>query len=328
MDWLKVVKPQMRYNRDLEVRKKVEMFVMAGQTNVTQACRRLGAKRSFYYFWWRRFVSSGYRIDALRPRSRRPGGHANQTSDSVVEKVKRLRKKTNLGRYRLHHELARQGLVVPASTIGKILKREGLITAPPPKRRKKSARRFEMAEPGQMVQMDVKYVPDRIKGRRYYQYTVIDDATRWRYGEIRDDLSGTDAREVLAAAQASFPVAFRGVQTDNGVEFTYRFVSEARVVDRAPRVHPLDLWCERNNIVHRCIPPGAKTQQGKVERSHRIDQEEFYNVKQYDDPKRLKKDFARWIKIYNSRRLHGGIGYITPNERLRRKLSTECVRSM
>ena len=326
MDWLKVVKPQLRYNRDLKVRCKIELFVQADKIGVSAACRLLGRKRAFYYSWWNRFVASGYQIASLQPCSRRPHSHPALTASDLVKAVVRLRKKTNMGRYRLHHELALKGIHVPISTIGKILSREGQITAPPRKKRKKSGRRFEMADPGETVQMDVKYVPYLIAGRRYYQYTVIDDCTRWRYTEVRDDLSGTDACEVLQAAQACFPVAFRRVQTDNGVEFTYRLVSEARVVDREPRVHPLDIWCSRNGVVHRCIPPGAKTQQGKVERSHRMDQEEFYNLKEYSDPEELKREHAKWNEHYNRRRLHGGIGYITPNQRLKQKLCTGCIK--
>jgi transposase InsO family protein len=328
MDWLKVVKPQLRYNRDLEVRRKIELFVSAHKEGVAAACRRLGRKRGFYYFWWNRFLASGYRLESLQPRSRKPHGHRRQVAASTVEAIVRLRKKTAMGRYRLHHELALTGLVVPVSTIGKVLRREGLIGPPPRKKGKKSGRRFEMAEPGDMIQMDVKYVPWRIAGQRYYQYTVLDDCTRWRYTEIRADLSGTDARDVLEAAQARFPVAFRKVQTDNGVEFTYRLVSEARVVDREPKPHPFDIWCDRHNIAHRCIPPGAKTQQGKVERSHRMDQEEFYNLKEYRDPEQLKLEHARWNRHYNARRLHGGIGFIPPIKRLEQKLSTGCTGSM
>lgn len=55
------------------------------------------------------------------------------------------------------------------------------------------------------------------------------------------------------------------------------------------REHQMDAWCAKNGIKHRLIPPGAKELNGKVERSHRIDEEFFYQ-------KNNKRSFMTFIK--------------------------------
>jgi len=57
-------------------------------------------------------------------------------------------------------------------------------------------------------------------------------------------------------------------QTDNGVEFTYKFISDPKCIDKLPKQHPLDILCEKHNIHHKFIPPGQCEINGKVERSH------------------------------------------------------------
>lgn len=59
------------------------------------------------------------------------------------------------------------------------------------------------------------------------------------------------------------------LQTDNGAEFTH--------VQKTKRVHPLDILCEQLKISHKRIRPRTPCHNGKVERSHRTDQERFYN---------------------------------------------------
>ncbi len=136
MDWIKIVKPQMRRNRDPQIAQKVQLFYRAHEDGVTVACAVFGRSRNYYYRWWNRFASANYQLSALQPRSRRPKRHPRQTRPKVDEAVRALRQQTRYGRYRLHHELKRRGQVVAISTIGKILRRHGLIEAKPPAKKK------------------------------------------------------------------------------------------------------------------------------------------------------------------------------------------------
>lgn len=313
----------MRYNRNVEVAKKVFLFCLAFKCrNISLACLKLGYRRSYFYFWYNRLKEADFDISSLEKRSRRPLSHPQKTPQEIVDKIVSLRKQTNYGPERLQFHLQHQyGLHLAKSTIGHILKRENLI---PPKRsklRKKHPRRYQMPNPGDLIQMDVKYLPYRIKGQQHYQYTALDDCTRWRFAKIYYELSVNNTEAFFKELLKVTPFKIKTVQTDNGVEFTYKFVSDPKCVDKLPKQHALDILCQKHNIRHRLIPAGQCELNGKVERSHRIDEEEFYRLRSYKSLKEIKVAFKKWISDYNHKRPHGGINKMTPAQKIKLKLN-------
>lgn len=320
---IKVIRKQMRYNRNLDIRKKVMLVLLVFRyQNISLACQKLGYQRSYFYFWFKRLKQANFDLKSLEERSRRPLSHPHKTPPEIVEKIISLRKQTNYGPERLQYHLREQYHIhLACSTIGHILKRENLI---PPKRlkpRKKHPKRYQMPLPGDLVQMDVKYVSYRIKAQQHYQYTAIDDCTRWRFAKIYHELSVNNTQAFFKELLQSAPFKIKTVQTDNGVEFTYQFISKPKCLDKPPKSHPLDLLCQKHNIYHKLIPPGQCELNGKVERSHRIDEEEFYRLNSYPSLKELQLAFNRWIFNYNHKRPHGGINKMTPVQKLKLKLS-------
>ncbi len=176
---IKLIEKQLKYNRNERIRKRWWFLRSAWLSgNVSGYCRREGVKRSYYHFWFKRLRDSGWDISSLSERSRRPKTSPNQTSRGVVEKIKRDRKREGRGALAIGAKLN-----LPASTVVKVLKREGLIIEKKVrKKRKKHPRRYELERPGEIVQVDVKYVP-KVSGRQYYQFTAIDDCSRWRYSK-------------------------------------------------------------------------------------------------------------------------------------------------
>lgn len=156
--------------------------------------------------------------------------------------------------------------------------------------------------------MDVKYVPERVGEFKVYNYVIVDECTRMRFIYGYTAINPENTVHFLEKAKAFFPFGMRQIQTDNGLEFTFRFRSEAE--------HPMDEWCKRNQILHRCIPPGEKELNGKVERSHRIDEQAFYWRAPTDSLDRFNGELAKWVRVYNEERLHGGITFRTPYEKL------------
>ena len=128
--------------------------------------------------WKKAYKEHG--MKGLAPKSTQPKSQPNETPICIKEEVIALRKKTNLCALKLHWRLAKQGLAVPARTIGKILKDEGLVRKYRVKKIKYKYLRAERKS-GELVEIDVKYVPGRIAGKRYYQYTAIDTSSRWRH---------------------------------------------------------------------------------------------------------------------------------------------------
>jgi len=317
----------MRYNRNMDVRRKVVLFFEADKLgNVVLACKKLGYRRSYYYYWFNRLKAADWNIKALEELSRRPHSHPDTTSSDKVKLIRQLRAQTGYGPERIAYYLQKDnGIRMAPSTIGHVLKREGLIQARPKKAKKKHTKRYQMPNPGGLVQMDVKYVPYLIKGRRYYQFTAIDDCSRWRFADIYPEKSTYSTSLFTEKLIRQAPFTIRCIQTDGGPEFTNQYISAPKCVLKEPAIHILDKICAEHNIRHRLTPVATPQINGKVERSHRIDEEEFYRIKQYKNANLLKDNFQTWIHKYNYQRPHGGINMQTPAHKLFKKLAANNI---
>jgi len=251
----------------------------------------------------------------LEPRSTEPRKYRIETPIRVKERVLEIRRRTKKCALKIHWQLEREGLRLHERTVGKILKKENLVRR---YRVKKIRYKYIKAErkPGELVEIDVKYVPGRIANRRYFQYTAIDTASRWRYMEIYDEQNGWNSGLFLEKVMARFPYRIQAVKTDNGFIFTNRYTGTYKRLDRMPKgVHAFDAFCNRHHIVHFLIDPGKPAQNGTVERSHREDQEKFYDRHAFSSLSDLRKKMIAWNTYYNDLE-HCGLGGKTPNEAL------------
>lgn len=297
------------------VRQRLFLLRLGRKIGVARACERMGKHRSFYYYWDKRYRAQGWR--ALVDQSRRPKRMPRLTSPELEKVVVRLRKRTHYGKERLYDCLQDRGITMPVSTIGKILDRKGLLVKQRTFRtQKKHTRTYNLLWPGQRVQMDIKYVPSEVSpiGRRYYQYTVTDECTRMRYLTWHDSIWTRKVVETLHEAQTFFGFRIDTVQTDNGTEFTFNYTAQLTAKENVPKEHPLDTYCREVAIKHTLIPPGEKELQGKVERSHRTDNEEFYRtITKRTNLTDLRQKGKRWLLFYNFKRRHSSIGRKTPH---------------
>lgn len=310
-----------RIKRD-EVRQRLFLIRLGMKIGVSLACQKVGKHRSYYYYWKKRYSKEGWK--GLKNESRRPKRMPRLTEERKVKAVVRLRKRSGYGKERLHDLLKDRGIEIPVSTIGKILEREGLVIRRRRfKTQKKHTRCYNLLYPGQRVQMDIKYVPIEKSGygKKWYQYTVTDECTRMRYLAWYDSIWTQSVVETLREAEEYFRFRIEGVQTDNGIEFTFHYTSELNVKLKEAREHPLDEYCRKRGIKHQLIPPGEKELNGKVERSHRTDEEEFYRrLGRVQDLEELRRKGKRWMEFYNYKRRHSGIGKKTPGEFLQERL--------
>ena len=256
-----------------------------------------------------------YGMKGLENKSTRPKSHPNETSIRIKEKIIELRKKTNLCSKKMNYKLKKDGIIISTRTIGKIIKTEGLT-------RKYRTRKLKykylkvLLCPGELVEIDVKYVPRKLDNKRYYQFTAIDCASRWRYLKIyedNDNKSAVDFVEELIKI-ASFKI--KAIKTDNGFCFTNRYTGYQKSANPLnPRLHAFDLLLMKNNILHYLIDPGKPAQNGKVERSHRTDQEMFYDKVKYTTILGLQRSIKIWNNKYNNLE-HCALNGLTPNEAL------------
>jgi len=264
--------------------------------------------------WLRDFRKSG--IDALEPKSTKPKTQPNETPIWIKERVIEIRKNKKVCAKKLHWKLKKQNLIIPISTIGKILKEEGLTRKYRVRKIKYKYIKVER-KPGELVEIDVKYVPGTVANRRYYQYTAIDTASRWRYLAIYDEQTTYHSIIFLKDVISRFPHKIQAIKTDNGSVFTNYYLGTNKRSDVSIKtIHALDMFCRENNIIHYLIDPGKPAQNGTVERSHRSDQESFYDRNEFKNIKDLETKIKIWNDEYNNLE-HCGLNGKTPIEMLR-----------
>jgi transposase InsO family protein len=279
--------------------------------NVAATCRYYGISRTLFYKWRRRYEEIG--PAGLADRSRRPKTSPQATDPEIVGRIIYLRQNYHFGPMKISMYLKRYHDVdVSQSGVWRILKRVGLNQLPANARYQPKAtrwKRYEKQLPGHQVQIDVKFIAPLAGAahrRRYYQFTAIDDCTRLRVLRIYPTLKQKTAIQFLDYVAQRLPFRIEKVQTDNGPEFQSAF-----------HYHLLD-----RGIAHVYIKPATPRLNGKVERSHRIDAEEFYRLLDgtvIDDAKVFNDKLQEWEDYYNYDRPHGGLGGQTPYERLKQK---------
>jgi transposase InsO family protein len=302
--------------RDLERRAQRRLAVLRHvedvSFNVAAPCRYYGISRQCYYGWLRRYEADG--LDGLKDRSSRPHNSPNVTQAEVIEKILWLGKHYHFGPAKIAMYLARyHDVTISTSGVWRILKRLGMNRLPASQRYQRRTlrwKRYEKQRPGHQLQVDVKFIePLGQKGMRrkkYYQFTAIADCTRLRVLRAYPRCDQKTAIAFVDDVMAKLPFQVERVQTDNGSEFGTSF-----------HLHLLDL-----GVDHVRIRPRTPRLNGKVERSHRIDSEEFYRLLQgqvIDDSRLFTEKLQEWEDYYNYHRPHGALNGQTPYERLRQK---------
>lgn len=278
--------------------------------NVAKTCRYYGIGRTAYYEWYSRYQAEGE--EGLRDKSRRPIHSPRATQAEVIAKIIYLRQNYLFGAYRIKVYLERyHDIRLSKSGIWRILKRLNMNLLPSSQRYRRHAdrwKRYEKPQPGHRIQVDVKFL-ERIKDtrRRYYQFTAIDDCTRLRVLRIYDRNNQLSAIQFIDYVLSRLPFHAEVIQTDNGSEFQAQF-----------HWHILD-----KGIKHVYIKPRTPRLNGKVERSHRIDEEEFYRMLEgivIDDANLFNEKLQEWENFYNFERPHSALNGQTPYEKFREKV--------
>jgi transposase InsO family protein len=266
-------------------------------------------------YWLADFRRDG--MAGLENKSTRPKSQPNETPIRIKERIIELRVKTKLCSKKLNYKLKKENINVSDRLIGKIIKTERLTRRYRIRKLRYNYIKIPLAR-GDLVEIDIKYVPDIIEGKQYYQFTAIDCATRWRYLRAYDDMGNGNAINFLNKLISVAKFRIMAIKTDNGPCFTNRYTGYQKSINPLnPRLHPLDLECQKLNIIHYLIDPGKPAQNGRVERSHRTDQEMFYDRRRFKTALELKRAIKIWNDNYNNLE-HCALDGLTPNEALDR----------
>lgn len=268
------------------------------------------SERSVKY-WLAEYRERGTK--GLEDKSTRPKTNPKETPIRIKERIIELRKETGKCALKLKWQLRKEKIKIHENTIQKIIKTEGLTRKYRVRKLKYKYIKVPLSK-GELIEIDVKYAPDLIGNKQYYQFTAIDCSSRWRYLKIYDNHSNSDSIDFLEELIKIAPFRIRAIKTDNGSNFTNRYTGYLKSSDPMnPRLHDFDLLCQRYNIIHYLIDPGKPQQNGKVERSHREDQEKFYERNKFKNLKELERKIKMWNNEYNNLE-HCGLNGLSPNE--------------
>lgn len=285
-------------------RKRIIIEYAIATGNVFAACQEFNVNRSTFYNWKKAYEKEGF--EGLRRKKPIHYNYPGQITQETIDRILDLRQNYQLGSKRITWYLERyHGIKISESSVTRTLVRNGLNRlSKKASKRTLHTKRYAMKVPGHQVQIDVKFAiltsPEGRKVKRY-QYTAIDDATRIRALKMYQKHNQQSATDFIDYVIEKFPFRIHTIRTDRGHEFQARF-------------H----WhVEDKGIRHIYIKPRTPQLNGKVERSHRTDQEEFYQLLTYTDDVDLNKKLEAWEKFYNFYRPHGAFDGKTPYEVLK-----------
>ena len=284
----------------------------AEKYGVTKAAIKYNVNRQYIYRWKRRYNGD---IQSLANKSHRPHHHPNQHTEAELQKIKNFRRRNpNTGLVVLWVKLRRSGYTRSITGLYRVLRRQGQMAVKLPNPKYIPKPYEKMRFPGERVQIDVKFVPEACivgdaAGEKFYQYTAIDEFSRWRYLEAFQEHSTYSSAQFLEHLIKAAPFKILCVQTDNGTEFTKRLLPG----DNGPSLFETRL--EQAGIRHKLIRPYTPRHNGKVERSHRKDNEYFYASHKFYSFEDFKNQLTVRCRNYNRFPIRP-LGWLSPIEYL------------
>ena len=257
--------------------------------------------------WEKRYQVGGTEALQARKKSGRP--KSRWLRGKVAARVLQWRHRYGWGAEVLQaHVFKIFGIKDSLYQINRLLARKGLHKKVRRKQKNKHVKKVKIFTPGKHTQMDVRHVDDKDAGEKRYVYNFVDHASKWTFKYVYDSYGPMETRDFMWQLLSHCPFRIDRLQTDNGIEFTNRFLGG--------KEHVLERICKENNIRLKFIPPGEKELQGLVEGHHRIDKDEFFTrigKLSVDDTNRLLKDY---LEFRNNVRGFKTNNWMSPNEYL------------
>ena len=282
---------------------------------VTEAAKRYKQHRKTIYRWREKY--DGTR-KSLANKSRRPHSHPKQHTDEEIAMIKKYKAQNkDAGLVVLWIKLMRNGYTRSITSLYRVMQKLGIYNKAPSKKKKYIPKPYEqMTHPGERIQIDVKYVPSNClskelqeQGEKYYQYTAIDEYTRQRVLWASKEHSTYASAQFMDIVINKFKYKIECVQTDNGGEFTNKLNPQKTNMKTI-----FEKKLETLGIRHKLIRPKTPRHNGKVERSHRKDQEIFYYKRVFVSFEDFKEKLRHWTREYNNFPMKP-LNWKSPNEK-------------
>lgn len=288
--------------------------------SVSFVCRRYKISKASLMRWNKKFDGTKDSLidKSHRPLSKHPNAHTNQELKWINDLIRR---NPHISMSELYGKLTVvYGYTRHAASLFRILRKMHFYV-PKEKHKKYIPKKYHTpTNIGVKWQMDVKYVPKDCysgsNGDKFYQYTIIDEASRERFIYPYKEQSSYSTIDFVKRAIVYFGYQPKIIQTDNGSEFTY--------TTKTNKIHPLDILLNHLNITHQLIRPRTPRHNGKVERSHRNDQNRFYNYLKFYSYDDLKIQMKAYLKRSNHIPMQV-LGWLSPIQKRNKINETKTI---
>ena len=287
-----------RHNSPYSAKEKLKAITMLKNNSIEYVCHRYHCSERSIYRWKAMYDGT---IESLENKSSRPKTpHPNSHTADEVKHIKDLiRRNPNIGLNELYGKLRQKYAYTrhPLSLYN-YLRRNNIFNEVRKRTNYKPKKYDTPTKIGEKMQLDVKYVPYDCRTKevpfdmKYYQYTIIDECSRERFIYAYKEQCADSTCDFVRRAIIYFGYVPKCIQTDNGQEFT--FLRENN------KVHKFDKLCEELGIEHKLIKPRTPRHNGKVERSHRADNERFYKYLKFYSFEDLQHQMKAYLKRSNN----------------------------
>ncbi len=315
----------MNNNITQKLKYKESVIKFSYKYGVTKAAIKFCECKRTIYRWMERYDGT---LESLKDKSRRPHSHPNQHTEEEIKLIKNYKSNNkDTGLVVLWVKLRRAGYTRTIQGLYHVMQRMGIYKKTPSKKKEAEVTEYVAGEyPGEKIQIDVKYVPKKCMspelqeiGEKYYQYTAIDEYSRLRYTWFTNAHDTYASSEFIRKVVRYYPFKIKAVQTDNGMEFTNRLSWNAFLKNKKTI---FEETLEELKIEYKTIKPHTPKQNGRVERSHRKDQERFYYNRVFYSLEDLRNLGKEWRKEYNNFPMKP-LGWLSPNEFIKKYKSQE-----
>ena len=263
--------------------------------SLTELSRRHGIARPVLSRWWADYQRAD--LAGLQPRSRRPHRSPTQHPPAVLDAIAAARD-FGWGAERIADELG-----VGHGTVQRELERTGRNRLPRVPRR--PVRRYEKTRPGELLHLDLKYLP--VLGQwPEFEYVAIDDFSREGLAVIAGERSTVAATRFLEHVLAHLPYRVEAVMTDNDMMFTMRYAHYSTRLTRFEQA------LKSAGIEHRLIQPRRPESNGKVERFIKTIDDECFRIIRPQSSRARVGALKLFLEYYNHARPHQSLGGQSP----------------
>lgn len=291
----------------------VKTYLNSG--DISYMCRKYHISRTSLWRWVKRFDGTK---ESLADKSHRPHSkHPNAHTDKEIENIRNIvRRNPSVTLTEIWYKLkTKYGYTRTPGSLSRVLKRLNYHEISKIKHTsKRHDKKYHTPKKiGEKWQIDVKYVPTECKAKgllsdmKFYQYTCIDEASRERYLFWYDEISVSNTKDFIKRCIRYYKYKPFEIQTDNGIEFSYNN-------SNITKTHPMDKLLAKLHIKHHKIRPYTPWHNGKVERSHRNDNERFYSFMKFYSLEDLRQQGAKYL-IRSNRIPMQVLKYLNPIEK-------------